>query len=135
MKKILFLISILCTTPLMAAKPEFNIQGNDYHLTFSDVTFTLPDAINMIDIIKIPSPEFENILIIKAKNKPQPSSHNRTSILTRVENGKMVIQFPYAWGQNMTSDYTFAIPEGIIVEIKESAICLSSYKKSKDLLF
>ena len=135
MKKILFLISILCTTPLMAAKPEFNIQGNDYHLTFSDITFTLPDAVDMIDITKIPSPEFENILIIKAKKKPQPSSHNRTSIMIHVENNKMVVYLPFAWGSNMTSDYRLTIPEGIIVEMKDSAIWLSSYKKSKDLLF
>lgn len=135
MKKILLLISILCTTPLMATKPEFNIKGDHYHLTFSNITFTLADAINVIDITTIPSPEFKNILIIKAKSKPQPYSHNRTSILTRVENGKMVIHLPYAWGPNMASDYVFTIPEGIIVEIKDSAIWLAKYKNNNDILF
>lgn len=133
MKKILFLISILCATPLIAAKPEFNIQGSNYHLTFSDVNFTLVDAIGVIDITTIPLQEFENILIIKAKNKPQPSSRNRTSILTRVENGKMVIHLPYTWGPNITSDYIFTIPEGIFVEIKDSAIWLAKYENNNDM--
>ncbi|MDP1724144.1 MAG: hypothetical protein Q8L85_05525 [Alphaproteobacteria bacterium] len=134
-KKILFLISILCTTPLMATKPEFNIQGNDYHLTFSDVSFTLVNGVDVIDITRISLPEYENILIINAKNKPQPSLRINPSILLRVEDGKMVVYLPYTWGpNNMTSDYKFTIPEGIFVEIKESSILLHRYKDSNDLL-
>lgn len=133
MKKILFLITILFTTPLIAIKPEINIQDYDYHITFEDITFTLRDTIGAINVTTISA--FENILIITPKNKPQPSAHNRTSILTRAENGKMVIHLPYAWGPNMTSDYIFTIPEGIIVEIKDNAIWLAKYKDSNDLLF
>jgi hypothetical protein len=135
MKKILFFISILCTTPLMATKPEFRIECNDFHLTFSDIAFTIPDAINVIDVTTIPLPEFEDILILNAKNKPQPSSCNRTSILTRVEDGKMIVYIPYTWRSNMTHDYIFTIPEGIIVEIKDTAIWLRKHNKSMDLLF